>query len=112
MKGSRFKSAARMRQFTMNLIRNLLCAAAVAVFAGCATGKWTGENIPYPVSTPYDMNVQARAAYLDGFQQGYRSQKSSGISRVETLTGPFVQARQEGFYLGAAQARAELEGAH
>jgi hypothetical protein len=79
----------------------------VLLGVGCATGEWQAENIPAPRATPFDSNQLARNAYIEGFRQGYRAQSSGGPAAVEMLTGPFVEARRQGFYAGAAQARSE-----
>ena len=75
---------------------------------GCATGDWQADNVPVPNTTPYDGNQLVRQAYLDGFRQGYRAQKSTGLQTVETVGGPNAEARRRGFYAGAAQARSEM----
>src|SRR5688500_15047467 len=74
---------------------------------GCASEGWQGENVPVPRSTPFDSNQFARNAYLEGFRQGYRAQGGDGLATVETVDGPNAEARRQGFYAGAAQARAE-----
>jgi hypothetical protein len=77
------------------------------VAASCTTGEWKAENVPAPRATPFDANQFARNAYLEGFRHGYRAQRSGGPPTVEMLTGPHLEARRQGFYAGAAQARAE-----
>ena len=88
----------------------LICLAlSVGWFgaSGCATADWQAENIPLPRSTPFDSNHFARDAFLEGFRQGYRAQTWGGPATVETVNGPYVGARRQGFYAGAAQARSE-----
>ena len=76
----------------------------LACMIGCATGEWQGENVPLPRSTPFDSNQLARNAYLEGFREGYRAQNDRVT--IETVDGPYIAARRQGFYAGAAQARA------
>jgi hypothetical protein len=74
---------------------------------GCATNGWQAENVPLPRSTPFDSNHFARNAYLEGFRHGYRTQTGVGPGTADTGNGQYADARRQGFYAGAAQARAE-----
>jgi hypothetical protein len=89
----------------------LVLFVSVLLGTGCATGQWQAEKIPAPSSTPFDSNQFARNAYLEGFRHGYRAQTSGGPASVETIGGPYVEARRLGFYAGAAHGRAESAGA-
>ena len=85
------------------LLNSFMCL----VLAGCATGEWQAEQVPLPAATPFDANHFARNAFMEGFRQGYRAQSTGGPAAVELVSGPYLQARKQGFYAGAAQARAE-----
>jgi hypothetical protein len=83
----------------------------LALLAGCASNdKWQAEQIPYPRSTPFDRNEFARQAFLDGFRLGYRAEMHQGTQAVDVLGGPYLNARQLGYYAGVGQARRELYG--
>lgn len=90
----------------MRLLKTILTALSL-LFVGCATGEWQASDVPLPTTTPYDSNQMVRAAFLDGFRHGYHAQKDGGPASVELVTGPYVHAREQGFYAGAAQARAD-----
>jgi hypothetical protein len=92
----------------MNALKNLLFCLILAAAAGCAsTTGWQAENVPFPRATPFDSNELARTAYLDGFERGYRDELSGVHANIEMLTGNYSYAQRQGFYAGAAQARAE-----
>ena len=75
---------------------------------GCASNSgWQSGNTPLPKSTPFDSNQLERAAYLDGFRNGYRAQTSGASLGVELESGPYLHARQLGFQAGVAHARAQ-----
>jgi hypothetical protein len=79
------------------------------VLDGCASQGWRTHDIPYPAGTPFDANQFARQAYLDGFRSGYIAQQQQ--KGTELISGPFGRARELGFRAGAAEARAQMEGA-
>jgi len=91
----------------MRFLKTILAALSLLFAGACATGEWQASDVPLPTSTPYDSNQMVRAAFLEGFRHGYRAQKDGGPPSVELVTGPYVHAREQGFYVGAAQARAE-----
>ncbi|HEV8542916.1 MAG TPA: hypothetical protein VGR78_11035 [Verrucomicrobiae bacterium] len=93
----------------MNSLKNVLfCLILAVAAAGCAsTTGWQAENVPFPRTTPFDSNEFARAAYLDGFERGYRDELSGVQANIEMLNGNYSYAQRQGFYAGAAQARAE-----
>lgn len=69
-----------------------------------------GRHIPLPSSTPFDANVFARQAYLDGYRVGYNAVISGQTWLTDTLPGgAFSSARRLGFYAGAGQARYDAE---
>ncbi len=91
------------------MFKSLIAASALLIAAGCATNDWRGAEIPYPSTTPFDSSNFARTAYLDGFARGYQAETSGGGANVEMLAGPYREARRQGYYAGAAQARATQE---
>jgi hypothetical protein len=86
----------------------ILCAG-IAMGFGCASNEWQADQVPLPQSTPYDANQMARTAYLEGFRQGYTAQRNQS-GGVEFVTGPYRDAKQQGFRAGAAEARARQTG--
>ena len=98
-----------MRFCGMTWIKHLILCALLLVGIGCASTEWQAEEIPYPASTPFDSNQFARAIYLEGFRQGYRSEMFGDATTVDMLSGPNLQARRLGFYAGLGRARAEKE---
>jgi hypothetical protein len=95
----------------MKFVRCVFLLVGLLSIIGCATEGWQAEEVPLPRSTPFDSNQFARNAYLEGFRQGYTAQSSGGPTAVETVSGPYAEARRHGFYAGAAQARAQQSGA-
>lgn len=95
----------------MKSLQRWVLLPILIVMAGCATGEWQSETIPYPSSTPFDSNPFARRAYLDGFATGYRSEKRGEASNVDVVAGTQKQARRLGIYAGAATARGEANRA-
>ena len=86
----------------------ILCAG-IALGMGCASNDWQADQVPLPPSTPYDANQMARTAYLEGFRQGYTAQRNQS-GGVEFVSGPYRDAKQQGFRAGAAEARARQTG--
>ena len=66
--------------------------------------------MPLPRTTPFDSDQFARSAYLEGFRTGYRAQSSGRRGSVDVLSGPYLFAKQQGYYAGAGQAQAEGQG--
>lgn len=91
----------------MRFVKSIFAILSLFFGGACATGEWQADNVPLPAATPYDSNQMVRTAYLEGFRHGYRAQKDGGPASVELVTGPYVRAREQGFYAGAACARAE-----
>jgi hypothetical protein len=87
--------------------RTLLLTAGLSLLTGCASNGWKSEVIPYPRSTPFDRDQFTRRAFLDGFERGNRAEMSGGPVSVESLSGPYLDAQKQGFYTGAAEARAK-----
>src|ERR1051325_236746 len=88
----------------MKHLQILLWSITIGLALGCASNEWKAHDIPLPRTTPFDSNEFARTAYLQGYRQGYEAQMY-GTTGVEMLTGPYLAARHQGFYVGAAQAR-------
>ena len=91
------------------LIQSAFLAGALLA-AGCANDGWQAQNVPLPRATPFDSNEFARTAYLDGFSRGYNAEISGASGSPEMISGPYLQARRQGFHAGAAHARAEKAG--
>jgi hypothetical protein len=91
----------------MRSIHFAIFLVSALLAAGCSSTGWKSENIPLPRSTPFDSNQLARQAFLDGFERGYRSEKMGGPSSVELITGPFAEARRQGFNAGVLRARSD-----
>lgn len=91
----------------------LCLSAALMTFcgSGCASTGWNADAVPLPRSTPFDSNQFARNAYLDGFGSGYRAQSSGSAQGVELISGPYAEARRQGFRAGVAHAQAEAPAA-
>ena len=84
--------------------------AMLAILVGCASNGWQSESVPLPTTTPFDSDQLARNAYLEGYRIGYRAQQSPDQQGVQMLGGPYLYAQQQGFQVGAAQARSEGKG--
>jgi hypothetical protein len=96
-----------------NQFRTLLLTTGLTLLTGCASSGWKSEAIPFPRSTPFDRDQFTRRAFLDGFERGYRAEMAGGPVSVESLSGPYLDAQKQGFYTGAAEARAkkaEIQG--
>ncbi len=79
---------------------------AAFVLAGCASMP-SGDSVALPSTTPFDADPMARAAYLQGFSEGYHAVGSGRLGSVDVIQGPHKLAREMGWRAGVVTAQGD-----
>jgi hypothetical protein len=88
----------------MRLLNNILLAGALALLCACETTKPVKDAqspLDMPLMTPFDYSPLARSAYLDAFQDGFRSRPGD---LAPTVDQSYRVAREMGWHAGRAEA--------
>ena len=93
--------------------------AALSLLAGCgtspehsvpgATFSKNGITVPLPIQTPFDNSPEARAAYLESFEHGFRIGYAGYTASYHMTYTRDLQAHSEGYFAGQAAGAAARE---
>ncbi len=108
----------RWAALNMRRILCILLGVGGMLIAGCTSDRMAKESmafdaerqrrlaevasveVPFPQTTPYDANGEARQAYLDYYQDGYRMGLTGYLGTCCLMECPNRSTRIDGFYAG------------